>query len=45
MAVKNDIYANSVSIIENNDLVNIKDLFALKSEALTTTTSYTKATS
>ena len=42
MAVKltnsNDIFANSVSIVENNDIVNIKDLFALKGETISQTT-------
>ena len=38
----NDIFANSVSLFENNDIVNIKDLFVLKGEALTTSTVYTK---
>jgi hypothetical protein len=46
MAVKltnsNDIFANSVSLFENNDIVNIKDLFVLKGESLTTSTVYTK---
>ena len=46
MAVKltnsNDIFANSVSLFENNDIVNIKDIFALKGETLTTSTAYTK---
>ena len=38
-----EIVADSVSIIEGNTLVNIKELFALKGDALTTSTSYTKA--
>jgi hypothetical protein len=38
----NDIFANSVSLFENNDIVNIKDLFVLKGESLTTSTVYTK---
>ena len=46
MAVKltnyNDIFANSVSRFENNDIVDIKYLFALKGEALTTSTAYTQ---
>ena len=37
----NDIFANSVSLFEN-DIVNIKGLFALTGETLTTSTAYTK---
>jgi len=48
MAVKltnsNDIFANSVSIVENNDIVNIKDLFAFKGETISQTTNLNVAT-
>ena len=40
----NDIFANSVSIVENNDIVNIKDLFALKGETISQTTNLNVAT-
>ncbi|MFM7987253.1 MAG: hypothetical protein ACKPKO_48865 [Candidatus Fonsibacter sp.] len=34
----NDIFANSVSIVDNNDVVDIKDVFALKGETISQTT-------
>ncbi|MFM7981790.1 MAG: hypothetical protein ACKPKO_20980, partial [Candidatus Fonsibacter sp.] len=39
MTISNDIFANSVSIVENNDIVNIKDFhFALYGETVSQTT-------
>ena len=37
-----EIVADSVSIIEGNTIVNIKDLFALKCDANTLSSTYTK---
>ena len=46
MAVKltnsNGMFANSVSLFGNNDIVHMKYIFALKVETLTTSTAYTK---